>query len=338
MPPPKIESQDVSVVVQGPIVEGTRRALESVRRVLPRAQVILSTWEGSPVEGLPCDRLVTTADPGWSYLLTEGTGARTNIDRQIVSTQAGLRCADRPYTLKFRTDLELTHAGFLSYFGRYPARLAEWRVFSERLIVCDHFSRNPARRNLTLPRAAAPRAVRAFHPSDMAAFGLTEDVQTYWDAQLPTLTLDDLSPDERARVPPEAESKRFIRRVPEQYLWLDCLRRVCDLQVAEGAEESEPLRDLAERSLVNNFVILRRAQFGVVLPRHPLNLGQWSTLYTFRDYLELYHRVCDSGQALPFDWAHWLKDLAYRGSWSPTPAARFLRRILARFEPITRNL
>ena len=47
-----INSKDISVVVQGAIdKENTPKCLESIRKYLPDAEIILSTWEGSEVEG-----------------------------------------------------------------------------------------------------------------------------------------------------------------------------------------------------------------------------------------------------------------------------------------------
>ena len=41
-----IKSEDISVVVQGAIDKvNTPKCLESIRKVLPRAEIVLSTWE-----------------------------------------------------------------------------------------------------------------------------------------------------------------------------------------------------------------------------------------------------------------------------------------------------
>src|SRR6266851_1380389 len=70
------ELRDLSVVVQGPVVGGrrdpeerqlTRRCLASIRSCLPDAQIILSTWRGSDLAGLPFDVLVENDDPGPIY-------------------------------------------------------------------------------------------------------------------------------------------------------------------------------------------------------------------------------------------------------------------------------
>ena len=100
-----IDPKDISVVVQGPVVGKpdwppskrlTERCLASIRRHLPGAEIILSTWAGSPVDGLDFDRLVECQDPG-GVLLHEHKGRKIffNCSRQIVSTREGLRAATR---------------------------------------------------------------------------------------------------------------------------------------------------------------------------------------------------------------------------------------------------
>ena len=49
----KITSRDISVVVQGPIHKGrTKKCLQSIRKNLPEAEIILSTWDDNCTTGL----------------------------------------------------------------------------------------------------------------------------------------------------------------------------------------------------------------------------------------------------------------------------------------------
>ena len=59
-----MNNADISVIVQGKIIgngldnEITKRVCESIRRLMPEAQIILSTWEGENTDGIPYDKLV----------------------------------------------------------------------------------------------------------------------------------------------------------------------------------------------------------------------------------------------------------------------------------------
>lgn len=107
-----ISSQEISVVVQGAILrEGdmTKRCCESVRRFLPGAEIILSTWEGQNVDGISCDICIMNQDPGAVSLLFKNYGEikKSNINRQIVSSYKGVEFASRKYVMKLRSDTVL---------------------------------------------------------------------------------------------------------------------------------------------------------------------------------------------------------------------------------------
>ena len=59
-----INSKDISVVVQGavdPIL--TTQCLTSIRKHLPQAEIILSTWEDEIVSGLSYDKVILSQAP-----------------------------------------------------------------------------------------------------------------------------------------------------------------------------------------------------------------------------------------------------------------------------------
>ena len=59
-----IDSKDISVVVQGAVNKNeTPKCLKSIRKFLPNAEIILSTWEGSDTKNLDYDILVLNKDP-----------------------------------------------------------------------------------------------------------------------------------------------------------------------------------------------------------------------------------------------------------------------------------
>src|ERR1700722_6259048 len=114
-----LSARDISVVVQGPIASkgpgkiSTAECVESIRRCLPGAEVILSTWEGADVSDLDFDVLVKSQDPGPQF---RPDGVFFNLNRQIVSTLGGLKKVTRLYAVKMRSDSQLTHIGFLAHF------------------------------------------------------------------------------------------------------------------------------------------------------------------------------------------------------------------------------
>ena len=184
---------DISVVVQGPIHTQdnlTKRVLESVRTHLPNAELILSTWKGSKVDGLDCDILLLNEDPG----ALEKQPISRNLNRQIVSTRNGIMASTRIFVLKLRTDCMLSGKGFLSFFEKFPNRNPKYSVFKNRVVTITLYSRNP-RCYLYL-----------FHPSDISQFGKREDLLLNWD--IPLLS---------------QEGKQIF--MPESYIFIECLKK-----------------------------------------------------------------------------------------------------------------
>ena len=80
-----IDSSEISVVVQGPVRPDTAESLSSVRRVLPRAEIIFSTWEDEKADGLPFDKIVRSRMPP-AYAQHIRTGILNNLNRLIRTT------------------------------------------------------------------------------------------------------------------------------------------------------------------------------------------------------------------------------------------------------------
>lgn len=122
--------------------------------------------------GAECDKIVLSPDPG-AVCCDEITGIHNNVNRQLVSTKAGLKIAGKPYILKTRTDIIFRDAGFLTFWRKYDALPS--RFFQNRILICNYFTRSP--RAISL----------CFHPSDWLVFGGAEDVRSYY-MQTPLMT------------------------------------------------------------------------------------------------------------------------------------------------------
>lgn len=170
-----MKTADITLVFQGafkPYITRERedfaRNIKLTRKVLPGARVILSTWAGTEVPpGMELDALVESEDPGSLPPLKLDNPHANNINRQLVSTRAGLAAVGTPYAVKLRTDCFLEHAGFLDYY-REQLLLDGGH---ERLLACSFFTLDPSMFE-RLP----------FHLSDWFQFGPTALLQDYWSA------------------------------------------------------------------------------------------------------------------------------------------------------------
>lgn len=315
-------SREISVVVQGPVVGApsdppsarlTLRCLESVRRYLPGAEVVLSTWRGTDVGGLDFDRLVESDDPG-GMRCDDWPQSRAaapmpyNANRQIVSVREGLRAATRPYAAKVRSDLLLTGAGFLGYFGRFPARNPAWRLLRDRVVIPDWWSGNPR-----VPGGTA------FNPSDWFQFGRRDDLLDLWDVPLADAEMA-MWFARRPRPAAYARTHVHFRYTVEQYTWLAFLRRHGDVPFAHMYDVTPESTRLSELALVNNFVVADMRALDLRFVKYGNSLVHWATLYTHGEWQELYREYCDPAFVPARDPRRRWKDL-YRAHVAPVHGA-----------------
>lgn len=247
-------ADQVSVVVQGPVQAHLPGVLESVRRHLPGAELVLSTWRGSGAAAYDADVTVESEDPG-SVGYWEGNTRPINTNRLLRSSRAGVLRATRPFVLKLRSDSPLTGAGFLDWWGARPTRVPPLAVFRERV--------------LTLSVATRPSSLGAylFHPSDCVHFGLAADVRHLWDAP----EVDEAANTAYWTAQGAGGSGRHAPPVGlwnEQLVWLSALARAGHEVAYPYFRYTRPgLAALSDLSLVNNFLVLEDWQFGVSLAK-----------------------------------------------------------------------
>jgi len=188
----------LSVVVQGPCERIGRNkeqpsideALASIRAFFPKAQLIVSTWAGSDIDGLDADDIVLNTDPG---PLEHPRQRPNNINRMLTSTANGLNAATRPFCIKTRSDVLFRSDNL---------------IHKELALAADHLS---LRRRIWIASNGTGRIdmyLRPFHPCDMVQYGMTEDLRRLWN--IPLFSWDDIFlPDPNMGLP---------RMCPEQAL------------------------------------------------------------------------------------------------------------------------
>lgn len=271
---------EITVVMQGNVRPETLGAIHSVRAVLPGARLVLSTFpqDGTEVWFPLVDDIIVSEDPGALRPYTVSRHATpNNLNRQIVSTQAGLARVTTPYTLKMRTDCVLAADTFVRLFEAVKAADPK----RHRLIASSYFTRHPCGISGYL-----------FHVSDWFIFGETGWVRDFWNVEL--MTADDASWfDSRPhRCGSTPAARRFRARfTPEQH--------ICIAYAAKrGYETPKYLNDRnaflvadAKRFLVNEFIIDSPKGLGFVLPKYahlPSSLYQEFDCVSHADWRELF--------------------------------------------------
>lgn len=175
----KMDSKNISVVVQGVVQPYlTYECLLSIKKFLPNAKIILSTYEQTPIsflEGL-YDILVLNKNinpiadcyiPNNPLSLSKPN----NFNNQVLTTKAGLKYADTKYTLKLRSDFILNSSKFIEDYFKIikmtPLRDNKTKMFEERILTIGTGNQN--------------KMYLCYHLSDLIAFGLTSDVKKLWN-------------------------------------------------------------------------------------------------------------------------------------------------------------
>lgn len=245
-----IDTNDISFVVQGVLQPKIYPHISrNIRKFFPGSEIILSTYLGEDINGFDYDRVSLIEDPGYSKYSDEPGSKINNINRQIATTVAGLKLSNKQYAFKLRSDFIINGKKFISYFDDLPGYEREYKIFTHKVLSSVFFSRNPRVKKYPLP----------FHPSDIAFFGLRNDLLNLFD--IPFM--------------PEEESLYFkfknthhCRYVPEQYLWINCLRKngrniECDYQ----RHCNDKIVEETERYAVSNFIYLDYEQFNISPPK-----------------------------------------------------------------------
>ena len=284
---------DISVVVQGAIdAERTFYCLKSIRKYLPRAEIILSTWENSHVNNLDYDLLLLNQDPGGfkhDFALYNISRSMNNFNRQLVSSKSGISAASRKYCLKLRSDLILNNSNFLNYWDKFNIRDEEYKIFKHRVFCSSIYSREyscQGGKGFPTP----------FHPSDFWLFGLTEDIKDYfvdcrlqnskegsnWNFKYPN------------RCPYVTPLWRFA---PEQFFCVNWAKKYYPkLQFEDWSDWNPENIELSNNIIYNNFVFLGLEESGIFSEKHfysEKSKNNIQGLITYQHFQEQYQHYCD---------------------------------------------
>lgn len=174
-----INTKDITIVFQGAIPNGMIGNtsiicfnISKLRKYFPNAQIILSTWENSVIPNdLVVDKIVQSQDPGALSGIKIFDGRTNNINRQIISTMAGINLVQTKYALKIRTDIYINSSILLETLNE----LSSHYDLDEKIVVGSYF---------TLDGRIFERLL--FHVSDWIQFGSTSNLKNLWNSKLYT--------------------------------------------------------------------------------------------------------------------------------------------------------
>ena len=307
----RINTGDISIIIQGAVDPvNTPLCLNSIRKQLPGAEIILSTWQGTDTASLNCDTVLYCEDPGGTRDKQSHSFVNNTL-RQLVSTKAGVAKAAGKYILKMRSDLILKSNRFLSHFEDFPMRRGQYALFRHRVIASSFFSKkfcSSRTESQPLP----------FHLNDWFVFGLAEDVSLLYASPLP----DEPENAWYLTLHPYPGVKTNLlhcshRYAPEQYIFFQaCKNRFPQIQFEHYLDYDRENILWSEQIIANNCIILNPSQFRFICGKKKTGTDyykRWTKheslipktlkmgLYTYRTFCKDYKKYCleagDGGDA-----------------------------------------
>jgi hypothetical protein len=276
----QVSPLDISVVIQGPLrrelapLRGVRACVDSIRKCLPGAEIIVSTWkyeDTSDLDGCICVRL--NEPPAFKDV----SGREVNTNRQIVSTMSGIEAATRPYVLKFRADHLLDDA-IITRIENYPDDIDPHdRLFTQPITLTNLFIRNPAKIPLL------------FHISDLVQFGTKIDMLDFWGQPIISRDVHFLPETSRHKLFGNFLGYTNLRLVPEQALMINWLAlKGIEIYLSYPFEVRKDSLELWDSILRNNFRIIDWEEAAINFPKRFFKSGYpVTTVYTTAEIQEI---------------------------------------------------
>lgn len=312
-----INSKDISVIIQGKNIKGmTSKCCASIRRYLPGAEIIFSTYKNEDVSDLDIDVLVESRDPGATLLFGK---MYNNTNRILTTTKAGLKKVKRPYCIKMRSDLLFDNNKVLKDIAeRFPKRDKKYSVFKKRMICYPLWSRK------TEMIVGKYFLKTPFHVSDWFCFGLTEDIKNYF-GDCP-MTKEPIYSNyykiAKNRLKGFYDPNVCWQFPPEQWFCVNFFQKYFPGAAMKCSQDTNPENiELSNRILANNIVIAGYDEIGVYIQKKEyMNVsknthkslkmvGAWlGGVNTHFCFLKDYKKYCDPKFIIPFRY-QWQQEL-----------------------------
>ncbi|MFH7766364.1 WavE lipopolysaccharide synthesis family protein [Acinetobacter sp. BSP-28] len=177
-----IDSSRISVVIQGltHYVENDKgcmfyQCIESIKKHLPYAEIIVSTWENQDCDESVVDKVLYNNEPK-SIISDRDENYQWNFNKMVVSTKNGIIASNREYVLKFRMDLSLVGTRFfiVTHKDNIPDSFNKFKIFQNPINISNIFTKTPFSQFYYF----------LYHLSDIVQFGKRENLLDLWNRNL----------------------------------------------------------------------------------------------------------------------------------------------------------
>ncbi|CAM2188990.1 putative WavE lipopolysaccharide synthesis [Burkholderia cepacia] len=251
----EIDDDDITIVFQGSWNASLCENIERTREVLPRAMMVIGSTDPRVLDMVTSAQVVVVPDPGALPAYKRGRNKpENNVNRQIVSSHAGLAHVRTRYAVKIRTDCSIRDRGFVELYGRMVRESGSCARLLANSIYTLH-----------------PDGIEAlpFHISDWFFFGETAVLRDYFD--IPLMLQRDAC--WYAEADHDIQANNFARQyksrfAPEQYMAIENARKAGYVVPKYLSDTRDEVVDSYIRFLVDKFIICDLTKFGLFFEKY----------------------------------------------------------------------
>lgn len=215
--------ENLSIIIQGAIHPNQANLVRKLRHAFPKSEIIISTWSYDKALADLVDNYVTPEDPGPFSITKNGQTIRQeNVNRQIISTQAGLTVAKREWAMKWRSDFDVDAILLAVMLNKYSSIIP-----NDGILSLAYQTANPY---------AKPYLIG--HISDWMYFGKTEFLKKIiTSVAIPSIP-------EYQEIPPdrdESYSFQFSTFTCEQFMLKDGLEKIYGINIVDHPSDKDVL-------------------------------------------------------------------------------------------------
>ena len=255
----KSDGSNLSIVIQGALssLEETSKIIHSYELFLPKAEIIISTWNDYANFASRHDKVVISDDPGPIDFSRFGGRAQHNFNRQIVSSKNGLNNASRSFSLKVRSDLVLVNNNLVENYNnalKNSHKLNQEFFLNKPLLAISNES------------SKKPSLFPAYlHFCDWFILGTTNEVKKLFSCSV--VNLEDMTYKNNELIPAVYKKLNLpeIKWSVETYIWTNYFKKYYRFEMINEFDNSKIIKEVHNQIISSNLIILDQKRAGITV-------------------------------------------------------------------------
>ncbi len=284
----KLDGSNLTIVIQGALSSQneTKEIINSYRAILPKSEIIISTWPDFKKLIPKNEIMVISNDPGPIDLSEVGGRVNNNFNRQLVSSKYGIAKSSRTFSFKARSDLAALNNNIFKIFNEI--------IISSEKINKPYFQNKPLLL-ISNESSKKPSLSKSFlHFCDWFILSETKEVRKIFDMNI--VNKANLLFDKLEEIPKIYE----ICNIPkekwsaETFMWVNYLKHYYDFQMLHEYDVSNEIVKIHDKFVSNNLIILDSKKAGLKILKNVYSdrlFFKYNYEYSYDDWMLLSSRI-----------------------------------------------